>query len=61
MMLFMVAEGFVIGRLINKRVQERYPDDTTSSWSLGWYAFVRASQIKKLRAPLPRVGPGDAV
>lgn len=61
MMLFMVAEGFVIGRLINKRVQERYPDDTTSSWSLGWYAFVRASQIRRMRAPKPRVSPGDAV
>ncbi|NKY86343.1 DUF3043 domain-containing protein [Nocardia veterana] len=61
MMLFMVAEGFVIGRIINKRVRERYPDDTTSSWSLGWYAFVRASQIRRMRAPKPRVSPGDAV
>ncbi len=61
MMAFMVVEGFVIGRMINKRVQERYPDDTTSRWSLGWYAFVRASQIRRMRAPKPRVSPGDAV
>ncbi len=61
MMAFMVAEGFLIGRTINKRVLERYPDDTTSRWSLGWYAFVRASQIRRMRAPKPRVSPGDAV
>ncbi len=61
MMAFMVGEGFLIGRTINKRVQERFPDDTTSSWSLGWYAFVRASQIRRMRAPKPRVNPGDAV
>ncbi|MBF6174035.1 DUF3043 domain-containing protein [Nocardia blacklockiae] len=61
MMAFMVAEGFLIGRTINKRVRERFPDDTTSSWSLGWYAFVRASQIRRMRAPKPRVNPGEAV
>lgn len=61
MMVFMVGEGFLIGRTINKRVQERYPDDTSSSWSLGWYAFVRASQIRRMRAPKPRVSPGDSV
>ncbi|WP_436838599.1 DUF3043 domain-containing protein [Nocardia nova] len=61
MMLFMVGEGFLIGRIINKRVAERYPDDTTSRWSLGWYAFVRASQIRRMRAPKPRVSAGDAV
>nr|WP_221333750.1 DUF3043 domain-containing protein [Nocardia transvalensis] len=61
MMVFMVGEGFLIGRTINKRVSERYPDDTTSSWSLGWYAFVRASQIRRMRAPKPRVNPGESV
>ncbi|MEV5650161.1 DUF3043 domain-containing protein [Nocardia sp. NPDC052254] len=61
MMLFMVAEGFLIGRIINKRVAERFPEDATSSWSLGWYAFVRASQIRRMRAPKPRVSAGAAV
>ncbi|WP_425301901.1 DUF3043 domain-containing protein, partial [Nocardia wallacei] len=61
MMVFMVGEGFLIGRTINKRVRERFPDDTSSSLSLGWYAFVRASQIRRMRAPKPRVSPGDAV
>ncbi|MFJ9366418.1 DUF3043 domain-containing protein [Nocardia sp. NPDC101769] len=61
MMLFMIIEGVVLGRIVNKRVRERYPDTADSSLSLGWYAFVRASQVRRMRAPKPQVGPGDAV
>lgn len=61
MMLFMVGEGIWLGRMINNRVAERFPDSTDGGFKLGWYAFVRASQIRKLRAPKPRVGPGDAI
>ncbi|MEU5843168.1 DUF3043 domain-containing protein [Rhodococcus sp. NPDC047139] len=61
MMLLMVIEGIYLGRLVNKKVRQRFPESTDGGFGLGWYAFVRASQIKKLRAPLPRVGPGDAV
>ncbi|HLS76920.1 MAG TPA: DUF3043 domain-containing protein [Nocardia sp.] len=61
MMLFMAIEGVILGKLVNNRVIERFPDTTDTGFKLGWYAFVRASQIRKLRAPKPRVGPGDAV
>ncbi|QBJ94911.1 DUF3043 domain-containing protein [Rhodococcus sp. ABRD24] len=61
MMLFMAGEGYFLGRMINNRVRERFPDSTDGGFKLGWYAFVRASQIRKMRAPKPRVGPGDAV
>ncbi|WP_305091739.1 DUF3043 domain-containing protein [Prescottella sp. R16] len=61
MMLFMAIEGYVLGRMINNRVRERFPDTADGGFKLGWYAFVRASQIRKMRAPKPRVGPGDAV
>lgn len=61
MMLFMIGEGVWLGRKINNRVAERFPDSTDGGFKLGWYAFVRASQIRKLRAPKPRVGPGDAI
>ncbi|MBF6485618.1 DUF3043 domain-containing protein [Nocardia otitidiscaviarum] len=61
MMVFMIAEGFVLGRIVNKRVRERFPDAEDSSFSLGWYAFVRASQLRKMRAPKPRVQPGASV
>lgn len=61
MMLFMVVEGIVIGRQINNKVRERFPDSLDGGFKLGWYAFVRSSQIRKMRAPQPRVSPGDAV
>nr|WP_280394978.1 DUF3043 domain-containing protein [Nocardia brasiliensis] len=61
MMFFMIAEGFVLGRIVNNRVRERFPDTTDTGFKLGWYAFVRASQIRKMRAPKPQVTPGTAV
>ncbi|MFC4374328.1 DUF3043 domain-containing protein [Nocardia halotolerans] len=61
MLVFMLIEGFVLGRIVNNRVVARFPDTTDTGFKLGWYAFVRASQIRKMRAPKPRVGPGDAV
>ncbi|MGX7728692.1 DUF3043 domain-containing protein [Rhodococcus sp. 2H158] len=61
MIVLMVIEGIYLGRLVNKKARARFPDTTEGGFGLGWYAFVRASQIRKLRAPLPRVSPGDAV
>ncbi len=61
LMLLMVIEGIYLGRLVNRKVRERFPDSSQGGFGLGWYAFVRASQIRKLRAPLPRVKAGDAV
>lgn len=61
MMVFMAVEGVYLGRLVNNRVRARFPDTADGGFKLGWYAFVRASQIRKLRAPKPRVGPGDAI
>lgn len=61
MMLFMVIEGVFIGRQINNRVRERFPETPDGGFKLGWYAFVRASQLRKMRAPKPRVARGAAV
>ena len=61
LLVFMVLEGLFLARLVNRRVHERYPEETAGSVKLGWYAFVRASQLRRLRAPRPRVKPGQAV
>ncbi|MFH5230589.1 DUF3043 domain-containing protein [Antrihabitans spumae] len=61
MMVFMVGEGIYLGKMVNKRVRERFPDSIDGGFKLGWYGFTRASQIKKMRLPKPRVKPGDAV
>lgn len=59
--IVMVVEGVFLARLVSGRVHERFPDEPAGAVKLGWYSFVRASQVRKLRAPRPRVRPGDAV
>ena len=61
MLLVMAIEGFVNGRKIAKLVREKFPKEAVSGRSIGWYAFVRASQIRKLRVPKPRLKPGDPI
>ncbi len=61
MVVLMMIEGFFMARRIFARVQERYPDVADSRFSLGWYAFVRASQLRRMRTPRPNVAPGDDV
>jgi hypothetical protein len=61
-MLFgMAVEGVANGRRITKLVREQFPNEPIKGRSIGWYAFVRASQIRKLRVPKPRLKPGDTV
>jgi hypothetical protein len=61
MMALMAIEAVILGRLVNSRVRERFPKSDDGGARLGWYAFVRASQIRWMRAPKPRVKTGDAV
>ncbi|WP_020495254.1 DUF3043 domain-containing protein [Sciscionella marina] len=57
----MVIEGVINGRNITKRVRAKFPDATDKGLSLGWYAFVRSTQIRKLRMPKPRIKAGQKV
>ncbi|MGC7099793.1 DUF3043 domain-containing protein [Amycolatopsis lurida] len=61
MLLGMVVEGYFNGRRVAKAVREKFPKEEIKGRSVGWYAFIRASQIRKLRVPKPRVSPGDTV
>jgi hypothetical protein len=61
MLLVMAFEGFTNGRKIAKLARARFPKEAVSGRSIGWYAFVRASQIRKLRVPKPRLKPGDPI
>ncbi|NKQ56519.1 DUF3043 domain-containing protein [Amycolatopsis sp. K13G38] len=61
MLLAMAVEGFLSGRRIARLAREKFPKETVNGRSVGWYAFVRATQIRKLRMPKPRVQPGEAV
>ncbi|MFT4088851.1 MAG: DUF3043 domain-containing protein, partial [Gordonia sp. (in: high G+C Gram-positive bacteria)] len=51
----------ILGRTINKRVVEAFPDTTDTGFKLGFYGFTRAMQLRMMRAPRPRVAVGDKV
>ncbi|GLY66164.1 DUF3043 domain-containing protein [Amycolatopsis taiwanensis] len=61
LLLSMAVDGFLSGRRISRQVRAKFPKETISGRSVGWYAFVRSTQIRKLRIPKPRVKPGDTV
>ena len=61
LVVIMVIDGFLVGRKVNKLVDQKFPDHTESGWKLGFYAASRASQLRRMRAPRPQVNRGDKV
>ncbi|MEJ2889056.1 DUF3043 domain-containing protein [Actinomycetospora aeridis] len=61
MLVMMALEGVMLGRYVVTRVRSKFPDEQVGGLSYGWYAFTRATQIRKLRMPAPRVARGTAV
>ena len=61
LVLIMVIDGFILGRKVNKLVDQKFPDNTESGWKLGFYAASRASQLRRMRAPRPQVNRGEKV
>ena len=57
----MVVEGTLLGRQILAKVRTKFPNEEVKGFSVGWYAFTRATQIRTLRMPAPRVAVGQAV
>jgi hypothetical protein len=56
--LAMAIEGVLLGRGIAKQARERFPKEDIRGPSIGWYAFSRAFQLRRLRVPKPRVKVG---
>ena len=56
--LVMAIEGVYIGRRVKALAAQRLPGESTRGLAL--YAAMRALQIRRLRVPKPRVGPGDS-
>ena len=61
LMGIMIVDGLLLGRKVNRLVDEQYPDHTEGGWKLGFYAASRASQLRRMRAPRPRVNRGEKV
>ncbi|GAA4921065.1 DUF3043 family protein [Actinomycetospora succinea] len=61
MLVMMALEGVLLGRHVVSKVRAKFPDEQVGGLSYGWYAFTRATQIRKLRMPAPRVARGTQV
>jgi hypothetical protein len=56
-LLFAVIDGFFLARRIRRIVEEKFPEAPTKG--LGMYAWLRSTQMRKLRAPHPMVKVGE--
>jgi hypothetical protein len=54
----MIIEGIYLGMTVMRKARERFPDEHIGALGTGWYAFTRASQLRRLRIPKPRVERG---
>jgi len=56
-MIFMTVNGIFLSRKLKKLVAEKYPEEPTKG--IGMYGWMRSTQLRRLRAPAPQVGPGS--
>jgi hypothetical protein len=54
-MIWVVIDGFLLSRRIKKIVAEKFAGESTKG--LGLYGLMRSTQLRRLRAPAPQVGP----
>ncbi|MDN5750404.1 MAG: DUF3043 domain-containing protein [Pseudonocardia sp.] len=54
----MIIEGILLGTSVTRKARKRFPDAKIGGLGTGWYAFTRASQLRRLRIPKPRVARG---
>ena len=58
-LMIAVVDGIFLSRKIRKLVGEKFPNSPTKG--LGMYAWLRSTQMRRLRAPHPQLKVGDKV
>ena len=61
LMAIMAVDALLLSRKVRNKVDVKFPDNAESSWKLGTYAAGRASQLRRMRAPRPRVSRGATI
>ena len=60
--LLLIVDSFVLGRLIKRKVAERFPAGTQQkTGGAVWYGITRATMIRRWRFPKPEVPVGTKV
>ena len=54
-----IGEGYFLGRRVQRLATERYPGESQKGIKI--YAFVRNTQLRRLRIPKPRVERGQQI
>lgn len=52
-----VVNGYLIGRRVKQEVMVRFPGEPTKG--LAMYAWLRSTQMRRMRAPLPQIKRGE--
>jgi hypothetical protein len=59
LLVVMIAESYLVGGRVIRLARQRFPGENTKGIRL--YAGIRATQIRRLRMPSPRVKIGDKI
>jgi hypothetical protein len=54
-MIWVAIDGILLSRRIKRIAAAKFPDEPTKG--LGLYGWMRSTQLRRLRAPSPQVGP----
>ena len=58
-LLIAVIDGIFLGRRVQKLVHSKFPNSSTKG--LAMYAWLRSTQMRRLRAPHPQTQVGDEI
>ena len=56
-LLIAIVDGWLLGRRVKRRVSAKFPNESTKGLAL--YAFLRSTQMRRMRAPRPLVKRGE--
>ncbi len=56
-LLIAVVDGWLLGRRVKRKVAAKFPNESTKGLAL--YAFLRSTQMRRMRAPRPLVKRGE--